>query len=90
MGMHFAAAQDEVYIKKQASTPLAFGKSKGSLRSHPNHMTSKAYSFTAKSTITILTEAQLDDLVSERCKRGCSDEELEKFRNWHLAKLRND
>ena len=52
-------------------------------------MTSKAYSFEAQSTVTILTIAQLDDLVAERRNRGCSPKELEQFRNWHLAQLNN-
>lgn len=50
-------------------------------------MFTQAYSFEARSDITIMTEAQLDDLVDERRNRGASPELLELFRNWHLTRL---
>ena len=52
-------------------------------------MFTQAYSFEAGSDITIMTEAQLEDLIEERRKRGMSPELLEQFRIWHLARLQN-
>lgn len=50
-------------------------------------MFTQAYSFEAGSDITIMTEAQLEDLVEERRKRGMNSDLLEQFKNWHLAHL---
>lgn len=50
-------------------------------------MMSQAYSFTAKSMVTIMTEAQLSDLIEERRARGMSKERLEEFEAWHRAAL---
>jgi hypothetical protein len=50
-------------------------------------MTTKAYSFAAQSNITILTQAQLTELVDERRARGCSEAELSHFEHWHQARL---
>ena len=44
----------------------------------------KIYSFTAKSSITVLTHAQLDDLIEER---GMEAETLAVFETWHREKL---
>lgn len=49
--------------------------------------TTKAYSFSAQSSITVLTHAQLDDLLQERRERGMSEEMLADFETWHRAKL---
>lgn len=51
-------------------------------------MMSKAYSFTAQSMVTIMTEAQLIDLIEERRARGMSDDQLAAFEAWHRANLR--
>ncbi len=52
-----------------------------------SHMMSQAYSFEAKSMVTIMTEAQLIDLIEERRARGMSEEQLADFENWHRAAL---
>lgn len=48
---------------------------------------STAYSFTQQKTVTVTSITQLDDLIEERRKRGCSEPELENFRRWHLARI---
>lgn len=50
-------------------------------------MMSQAYSFSANSMITIMTEAQLTDLVEERRTRGMSENRLAEFEAWHRAAL---
>jgi hypothetical protein len=50
-------------------------------------MPNKAYSFTAQSNITVLTHAQLDELIQERRDRGMSEEVLVEFETWHRAVL---
>lgn len=50
-------------------------------------MPQKAYSFTAQSSITVLTHAQLDGLIEERRERGMSEEQLTEFEEWHRAAL---
>jgi len=50
-------------------------------------MPQKAYSFTAQSNITVLTQAQLDGLIGERRERGMSEERLAEFEAWHRAAL---
>lgn len=49
--------------------------------------TTKAYSFTAQSSITVLTHAQLDDLIEERRERGMDAETLADFETWHRSVL---
>jgi len=48
---------------------------------------SQAYSFQAQSMVTIMTEAQLIDLIEERRARGMSEERLAEFAAWHRAAL---
>ena len=50
-------------------------------------MFTKSYSFEAGSEITLMTEAQLEDLIEERRKRGTSPELLAQFKAWHRARL---
>ena len=50
-------------------------------------MFTHAYSFEAGSDITIMTEAQLLDLVEERRRRGMSADRLAEFEAWHRAVL---
>jgi hypothetical protein len=54
---------------------------------NPFTMPKNAYSFTAQSTITVLTHAQLDGLLQERRARGMSEERLAEFEAWHRAAL---
>jgi len=53
-------------------------------------MTTKIYSFRAASTVTVLTAAQLQELVEERRDRGMNPERLAEFQAWHLAQLNQD
>ena len=48
---------------------------------------SQAYSFSANSMITIMTEAQLNDLIEERRARGMNSATLADFEAWHRAVL---
>jgi len=50
-------------------------------------MFTNAYSFTAGSDITVMTEAQLLDLLQERAARGMSDDNLLMFETWHRSRL---
>jgi hypothetical protein len=50
-------------------------------------MMSQAYSFSASSMITIMTEAQLIDLIEERRARGVNPKTLADFEAWHRAAL---
>ena len=50
-------------------------------------MFTQAYSFKAGSTVTIMTEAQLTDLIAERRARGMSEEQIQEFADWHRARL---
>ncbi len=61
--------------------------SKGKLGANCPPMISQAYSFEAESMITIMTEAQLIDLIEERRARGMSAEQLAEFEAWHQAAL---
>jgi len=51
-------------------------------------MMSQAYSFSAGSMITIMTEAQLIDLIEERRGRGMNPKTLADFEAWHRMALR--
>ena len=50
-------------------------------------MMSQAYSFSANSMITIMTEAQLVELIEERRARGMNHKLLAEFEAWHRAAL---
>jgi hypothetical protein len=50
-------------------------------------MFTHAYSFESQSDITIMTEAQLADLIAERRARGMSEENLAHLEAWHSARL---
>ena len=50
-------------------------------------MSHKTYSFANKSNITVLTHAQLDELIHERRERGMSEDLLAEFEAWHRAAL---
>jgi len=54
---------------------------------NPLTMPQKAYSFTAQSNVTVLTHAQLDELIQERRERGMSEKVLAEFETWHRAVL---
>lgn len=77
----------EESIKKQPLEGFAIGKSKGKLGVNCSTMMSQAYSFKAGSMITIMTEAQLLDLIDERRARGMSEEMLTVFEAAHRAAL---
>ena len=53
-------------------------------------MMSQAFSFAANSMVTIMTEAQLLDLIEERRQRGMSKEALADFEVWHRRALDDD
>ncbi|MGB1207579.1 MAG: hypothetical protein ACPG7W_00105 [Paracoccaceae bacterium] len=55
----------------------------------PHAMTPQAYSFHAQSGVTILTEAQLLDLIAERRARGTPEDTLHMLAQWHRAALQD-
>ena len=52
-------------------------------------MMTQAYSFHAQSDVTLMTEAQLHDLLAERRARGTSEDVLMQFEAWHHAALQD-
>ena len=50
-------------------------------------MMTQAYSFHAQSDVTLMTEAQLHDLLAERRARGTPDVRLREMEQWHRRAL---